>query len=447
MTLLQRFLQFIKEENLFQNTDRLLLAVSGGVDSVVLCELCKQSKFKFTIAHCNFQLRGEESTRDENFVRELAKRYQVPIHVKEFNTNQYALDHKLSVQVVARNLRYTWFNELLIDNGSNLKYVLTAHHADDNIETMLMNLFKGTGITGLRGILPKQNGIIRPLLFAHKAAIMSFSEENNLSYVEDSSNELDKYTRNYFRNQLLPGIQNVFPAVEENMARNLRRFRETEQLYRHPVEWHKKNLIEIKGNEAHIPVLKLKKSVPLETITYELIKEYGFTAHQTLEVIGLFDAESGKYVQSLSHRIIKNRSWLIISPNNSEDAQTSIIDKKDKKVLFKNGLLEFKEVPVNSYRLSALPEIAQLDAEEITFPLILRKRKQSDYFYPLGMQKKKKLNRFISDQKLSVFEKEHVWLLEMNKKIIWIVGRRIDDRFKVTGKTKKVLQVKLTLHG
>jgi len=450
MSLLQRFLQFIKEENLFRHTDYLLLAVSGGIDSVALCELCKQSKFNFIIAHCNFQLRGEESERDEIFVNELARKYNVPILIKKFDTYLYALENKLSIQVAARQLRYSWFNEILESKQEaettqvRAKYLLTAHHLDDNIETMLMNLFKGTGITGLRGMLPKQNRILRPLLFARKKDIIEFARNNNLNYVEDSSNESDKYTRNYFRNHLLPDISKVFPAVEENLAKSLQHFRETEQLFRQAIEQHKKKLIELKGNEVHIPVLKLKKSMPLETITYEIIKGYGFTSHQATEVISLFNAGTGKYIQSPSHRIIKNRDWLIISPNNTNDSQTIIIDNLEKNIIFEKGKMEFKELPVKDYRMSTSSDIAHLDAAAIIFPLILRKRRQSDYFYPLGMQKKKKLNRFLSDLKLSLTEKENIWLLEMNKKIIWIIGKRIDDRFKVTGKTKKVLQIRFT---
>jgi len=450
MSLLQRFLQFIKEENLFRHTDYLLLAVSGGIDSVALCELCKQSKFNFIIAHCNFQLRGEESERDEIFVNELARKYNVPILIKKFDTYLYALENKLSIQVAARQLRYSWFNEILESKQEaettqvRAKYLLTAHHLDDNIETMLMNLFKGTGITGLRGMLPKQNRILRPLLFARKKDIIEFARNNNLNYVEDSSNESAKYTRNYFRNHLLPDISKVFPAVEENLAKSLQHFRETEQLFRQAIEQHKKKLIELKGNEVHIPVLKLKKSMPLETITYEIIKGYGFTSHQATEVISLFNAGTGKYIQSPSHRIIKNRDWLIISPNNTNDSQTIIIDNLEKNIIFEKGKMEFKELPVKDYRMSTSSDIAHLDAAAIIFPLILRKRRQSDYFYPLGMQKKKKLNRFLSDLKLSLTEKENIWLLEMNKKIIWIIGKRIDDRFKVTGKTKKVLQIRFT---
>ncbi|MEO6540828.1 MAG: tRNA lysidine(34) synthetase TilS, partial [Ferruginibacter sp.] len=216
MDLLKEFQQYIKAQNLFQPKDKLLLAVSGGVDSVVLCELCKQAGYDFVIAHCNFQLRGEESERDENFVRELGKKYEVEVLVKKFDTNKYAQENKLSIQVVARELRYAWFNELLakIKNDLNpegsaspfrgLGGLLTAHHANDNTETLLMNFFKGTGINGLHGILPKQGNIIRPLLFAKKEELSAFAAANRLAFVEDSSNAADKYTRNYFRNQLIP---------------------------------------------------------------------------------------------------------------------------------------------------------------------------------------------------------------------------------------------------
>lgn len=448
MDLLQHFRQFIREENLFQQNSKLLIAVSGGMDSVVLCELCRQAGFSFTIAHCNFQLRDEESTRDEQFVRRLGDKYNVEVMVKSFDTKKYAADNKLSIQVAARELRYHWFYDLLNKQENTTwassegpGFILTAHHADDNIETMLMNFFKGTGIAGLRAILPKQAKLIRPLLFARKAWIHQFASEHKLEFVEDSSNMSDKYTRNYFRNQLLPAIQKVFPQVDDNLANNLGRFREIEQLYLQAIESHKKKLLEPKGNEVHIAVLKLKKSFPLETIIYEIIKEYGFTSHQTKDVVDLIDGETGKYIQSGLFRIIKNRNWLIISPNKTEESQTIIINEEERKVAFRKGTLDFKEMDFASWQLSASPGIAQLDLAEIRYPLILRKRKQGDYFYPLGLNKKKKLNRFLSDKKLSLTDKENTWVLEMNKKIIWVVGQRIDDRFKITGKTSKILQV------
>ena len=458
MNLLKKFTDFIKKENLFQPKDKLLLAVSGGVDSVVLCELCKLAGFDFVIAHCNFQLRGEESKRDEQFVRELTKKYNVEIFVKKFDTEKYAEENKLSIQVAARELRYGWFNQIV--NGQlsmvnshagfirhsplTIHHILTAHHANDNIETLLINFFKGSGINGLRGILPKHGNIIRPLLFAKKEELIEFAKENNLSYVEDSSNVSDKYTRNYFRNQLIPSVQKVFPQVEDNLLNNIQRFKDIETLYQQSIELHKKKLLEKKGEEIHIPVLKLFKSDPLPTIVYEIIKDFGFTSNQTEDVIKLLNSDSGKYVQSHTHKIIKNRNWLIITSSLTTVAENILIEEEDKVVEFLNGKLEMKQISAAGYKLSGSESIAQLDSDEIKFPLLLRKWKQGDYFYPLGMKKKKKLSRFFIDQKLSLTEKENIWMLEMNKKIIWIVGKRIDDRFKITPKTKNILKISLS---
>ncbi len=471
MNLLEKFQQYIKHKNLFQPKDKLLLAVSGGVDSVVLCELCKQAGYDFTIAHCNFQLRGDESERDEAFVKELGKKYDVEVQVKKFDTQTFATENKLSIQVAARELRYNWFAELTgnmqyakgdgqlaIGNMQNAKeietsepdcqlpianFLITAHHANDNIETLLMNFFKGTGINGLHGILPKQGNIIRPLLFAKKEDIAAFAKANNLNFVEDSSNASDKYTRNYFRNQLIPDLQKVFPQVQDNLLNNIERFREIETLYQQSVHLAKKKLLEQKGNEIHIPVLKLQKTEALHTILYEIVKDYGFTAHQTNEVVDLLKSETGKYISSATHRIIKNRNWLIIAPNKTIEAQNIFIEKNDIKVDFQQGSINIELLPTTNHQLQTSNQIAQVNASEIKFPLLLRKCKPGDYFYPLGMQKKKKLSRFLIDQKLSLTQKEKTWVIEMDKKIIWVVGLRIDDRFKITDSAKNILQLSL----
>ena len=452
MTFLKRFIDYNKEQNLFQKNDRLLLAVSGGVDSVVLCKLCKQANYHFQIAHCNFQLRGEESERDEKFVRSLAEKYEVEIFVKRFDTKEYAAQNKVSIQVAARELRYKWFEEVASspdnyreqEGGSgNEPWIVTAHHANDNIETLLMNFFKGTGIKGLQGILPRQGNIIRPLLFAKKEEILQFARENNLSFVEDSSNSSDKYTRNYFRNQLIPALKKVFPQVEENLLNNIDRYREIEILYSQSVVLHKKKLLETKGNEVHIPVLKLLKVGPLKTLIYEIIKDYGFTAHQMEEVVSLLKSGSGKYISSATHKIIKNRNWLIIAPINPLEANHILINETDKEIDFEDGKLRIKNYDLEMGKPPCSDFIATLDAANIRFPLLLRKWKQGDYFYPLGMRHKKKLSKFFIDQKLSVTDKEKVWVIESDKKVIWIVGKRIDDRFKITDKTKKVLSIEL----
>ncbi len=470
MSLLQDFQKFIAKENLFSAKDTLLLAVSGGIDSVVLCELCKQADYNFIIAHCNFQLRGEESNRDEEFVKDLGTKYGKQVLVKHFKTDLYAAEKKVSIQVAARELRYAWFdretshvsreastlNPKNISNDKNNRgftdasrltsHVVTAHHLDDNIETMLMNFFKGTGIAGLRGMLPKQGKIIRPLLFAKKETINQFAEENKLSWVEDSSNQSDKYARNYFRNQLIPLIKNVYPGVENNLGNNVARFKDIEVLYHQSIDQHKKKLLEYKGNEVHIPVLKLQKAAPLHSIVYEIVKDYQFSTDQTTDIIALLQSETGRYVQSATYRIFKNRNWLIISPNETREAANILIEATGKVEFGSEEArrleMEFVLLDKVPAKISTLPAIAFLDAAAIKFPLLLRKWKTGDYFYPLGMPKKKKLSRFLIDQKLSKTEKENVWVVEMNKKIIWVVGHRIDDRFKIVPSTQKVLQIK-----
>jgi tRNA(Ile)-lysidine synthase len=480
MNLLQRFQQYISDQHLFSQGDTLLLAVSGGIDSVVLCELCKQAGYTFIIAHCNFKLRAAESERDAAFVEQLALSYGVPFLKKEFDTAAYAAGRKLSIQEAARELRYGWFAELLkpsipgkpgravnrqsaipgksgqSDNRQSagqeveepihdsrlpIHVLLTAHHLDDNIETMLMHFFRGTGIHGLRGMLPKQNYLVRPLLFARKQELKQFATENKLSWVEDSSNALDKYSRNYFRNQLIPLVQQIYPEAENNLAGNLRRFAEMELLYEQALKMHKKKLLEFKGDEVHIPILKLQKAEPLHSIVYEIIKDFGFSAAQVEEVIKLLSSESGRYVQSATHRIIKNRRWLIIAPAQAEQAQTLVIDEDENRIVFENGALVFEQLKNKNVQLINDPAIALIDQRAIQFPLVLRKWKRGDYFYPLGLKKKKKLARFFIDQKLSMTDKEKVWVLESNKKILWAVGLRIDDRFKITDSTKTVIRI------
>ncbi|MBS1933480.1 MAG: tRNA lysidine(34) synthetase TilS [Bacteroidetes bacterium] len=457
MSLENNFQTFIHQQNLFQPKDKLLLAVSGGVDSVVLCELCYRCGFDFAIAHCNFQLRGNESDRDEEFVKQLAEKYQKPFFVKRFETERYAIEKKISIQVAARELRYAWFTELVdrwqmtVDspnsNTGNWQlatgiFLATAHHLNDSIETMLMNFFKGTGISGLHGILSKQGKIIRPLLFATKEEIIQFATENHLQWVEDSSNDSDKYARNHLRHHIIPAVEKIYPELINNLSSNIERFRDLETLYHQSILQHKKKLLEQKGNEIHVPVLKLKKSEPLNTIIYEIIKDFDFTSGQVDEVINLLDSESGKYIESSSHRIIKNRNWIIIAPNNVDEANNIVVDDINCQLSIVNyGSIHFEVHSTTNYKLQTSNSIAQLDASKIKFPLIVRNWKLGDYFYPLGMKKKKKLARFFIDNKLSQTQKEKIRVIEMNKKIIWVIGMRIDERFKITPQTKEIVKI------
>ena len=455
--MLKQFIAFVNKEQLFTTGDGLLLAVSGGLDSVVLCELCFQAGYDFVIAHCNFQLRGEESVRDEQFVQALGKKYGKQVLVKHFDTMAYAEQQKVSVQVAARDLRYAWFESAIGNQQSATDsdapthhsplttHILTAHHLDDNVETLLMKFFKGTGIAGLHGILPKQGKLVRPLLFARKEELLLFAQQHQLQWVEDSSNAQDKYARNYLRHQVIPSLQQLYPEVVSNLADNINRFREAEILYQQAVEQHKKKLLEYKGEEIHIPVLKLKKTTPLHTIVYEIAKGYGFSPAQVPDIVRLLDSGSGRYVASASHRIIRNRNWLIIAPAATEVATHIIIEEKDTLIKFAAGSLQFTHENTHNSQLPTTNSIACIDDKHLHFPLILRPWKAGDYFYPLGMQKKKKLARFLTDQKLSKTAKEQVWVMESQKRIVWVVGMRIDDRFKITDATKAVLQIELKM--
>lgn len=419
------------------------IAVSGGVDSVVLTDLMSKTSFSFSILHCNFNLRNDESKRDEIFVQSLATKYNTSILVEHFDTNSYALEHKLSIQVAARNLRYNWFKNIIDQNTTTNKkcFLLTAHQADDTIETVLMNIFRGTGLKGLHGISMQNNYILRPLLFARRSEIEQYAKQNNLDWVEDSSNKKVDYTRNNFRLNIIPLIKEHFLTVEENLLANIEKWKEAEVIYNLYINEQKQKLIEVKDNAIQIPILKLQQQKAVKTVLYEIITIYGFTANQLKDVIELLDAATGKYIVSATHRILKNRKWIIITPLKSNNIQHFIIDQEDKEIFFDSNSIEIK-IKENS-EIQSNSNIACLDLKKISFPLLLRKYKQGDYFYPLGMSKKKKISRFLIDAKLSLTQKEDIWVMESNKKIIWLVGLRIDDRFKVTTQTKSILQLQV----
>jgi tRNA(Ile)-lysidine synthase len=417
--------------------NRYLLAVSGGIDSVVLCELSRQSEFNFAIAHCNFQLREEESERDENFVRGLESKYGVQVFVKKFDTQQYAEEKSLSIQEAARELRYAWFAQLQSEHG--FAYTLLAHHADDNIETLLMNFFRGTGLQGLTGIPESNPNILRPMLDIRRQDIIEFARENNLQWVEDSSNSSSKYTRNFFRNELIPAIQKVYPNADENLLRNIERMKKINGLYQESVEQLKRKILEVHSTETRIPVKKLL-AYRHTSLIFEIIKDFGFNEKQVDEVLKLADAGSGKFIENDRYQLIKQGNWFIMA-GKSIPRETIAIDRDVDAVELagKRMLLQF--IPGEKFQLRKSELIAQLDAKKIEFPLLVRKWKQGDYFYPLGMLKKKKLSRFFIDQKLPKNQKENVWVLESNKKIIWVAGMRIDERFKITSATKQVLLI------
>jgi tRNA(Ile)-lysidine synthase len=336
-------------------------------------------------------------------------------------------------------LRYTWFAELHRENKN--VYVLLGHHANDNIETLLMNFFRGSGIEGLTGMHSSSyHSCLRPLLHNTRSQIEAFVKEHQLSWVEDSSNQESKYTRNFFRNELMPMLKKVYPSVEENLLDNVSRFKRIDALYKIGLEKIKKEVIEINGAEVVIPIHKLKPYYTTALI-YEIIRDFGFGEKQVDEVLKLADSESGRYIENDSHQIIKHRKNLIITPKSSAPKTVAIIERNTETAELAGTWFNCRLYAIENFKLNKTETVAQLDGDVLAFPLLVRRWKEGDYFYPLGMKKKKKLSRFFIDQKLSRSEKEKVWVVESGQKIVWVVGYRIDDRFKITNRTKTVLEI------
>lgn len=438
------FIEKISAHALWKKQDHLYLACSGGLDSLVLAHLLHASGFDFTILHCNFQLRGEESERDERFVKELAHQLNVAIQIKRFDTEREMELSKKGVQETARILRYKWFTEVVANDAANVnKWVLTAHHADDQVETMLIQLFRGTGLAGLQGIKMKSGNLIRPLLFADRKSLLGYANYFKLSWVEDSSNAETNYTRNFIRHNIIPSLEEVFPAIKSTMIQNGKRFEEIEMIYQQKVSEIKSRLVIQKGQGFAIPVNKLKNLQPLDTLMYEVFSIYGFTTHQIPEIKKLFDAPTGKYISSQQNRVLKNRNWLLIEPLVEKAQDIKIVEETDALVDLDTYQLVFKSI-AGQHQISNDENQAFLNLKKLKFPLLVRKWRAGDYFYPLGMKKKKKVSRFMTDLKLTLTEKENQYVVESDKKIVWVVGRRIDERFKVEEQTTEKLSITIS---
>jgi tRNA(Ile)-lysidine synthase len=441
MNLLPEFVDYVNTHRLFEKTDRLLLACSGGSDSMALATLCLKAGYSLALAHVNFQLRGEESDRDAAFVKAWAETNNIPFFINKADTKKYAQDKQINIQEAARAIRYEWFETLAKEK--NFSCILTAHHADDSIETVLMNLFKGTGIAGLHGILPKNGLLRRPLLFAFREYLDAYVTEEQVPFITDSSNNDEKYTRNFLRLQVWPRIRERFAQAPQNMLFSIERFRESEMIYRDALQQKKKKLLLRENNHWRIPVRLLQKMEPQATLMYELIHEFGFSPGQLPDALHLLEAETGKYLLSPTHRLLKNREWLLITSLEHAQEGPVLIEAGDNGCIFQEGALHLYW-PETGQPIPETTETAWLDASRIQFPLILRRWKNGDYFHPLGLDKKKKIARFLIDLKLSKADKEQVWVLESNKKIVWVVGHRIDHRMRVTESTKKILALKCT---
>lgn len=418
-----------------------LIAVSGGVDSMVLAHCFKSLCCRFRIAHCNFQLRGIEADLDTKLVKKWCSENNIECDTRHFHTTAYAAEHKLSIQVAARQLRYTFFNEIM--SNHQIDYLVTAHHRDDNIETVLFHFFRGTGISGLCGIPSGNHSIIRPLLHVSKQDIETYAYEHNVPFRLDESNLKQEYTRNKLRLAIIPELKQMFPSFEQNMVHNIERLSEVNELYMQQIELYKKKLLEPRGKDFYIPLLKLKYITPLQTVLYELIKPFGFSSDQVPEVIQLMHGHTGSYIQSKEYRIIKNRNFFIITSAVSTESEQILIQQETKEIQTNSFSLSIKSSLASDYVLKKESSICALDASLLVWPLVLRKWKQGDYMYPFGMQKKKKVSKILIDAKIPLHEKEQIWVLESDKKIVWVLGIKTDNRFRITSHTKEVVELHL----
>ncbi len=438
MDLLEAFKQHLQEHWPGLADQKVLLAVSGGMDSMVMADLFLRVHIPFGLAHCNFQLRDKESEADQQLVSDWAAQHSIPFHVTRFDTQTESTQRKQGIQEVARELRYAWLESVRAEHGYSL--IATAHHAQDNAETVLFNLFRGTGISGLHGIRLKQKKLIRPLMFAAKDQVRSWAASQVVPYRDDSSNASDKYKRNAIRLNILPVVEQHFPGVVERINESIHRLSEAEILYQEAVTQRLKKLEQIRGKDVYIPVRKLLKQEPLNTVCYELFRKYGFGTAQVQQLLQLTTAPAGKFIENERYRVVKDREFLIITSSSSEDTDFHLVPRIPSTIEVSDGRFRFSRS--TNLTISSNPDIACLDADSVELPLVLRRWRTGDYFYPLGMgMKKKKLSRFFIDQKIALPAKERLWILTSGKKIVWISGLRLDERFKVTDKTRKVLKV------
>ncbi len=440
---INRFNNFIEQNSLFGHADKVLAAVSGGMDSVLMVHLLKSAGFTFGIAHCNFQLRGNESIADQEFCHHLAQQFRVPFHTVNFDTSAYAANQKISIQMAARQLRYQWFEQVRQQSGYTV--ISLAHHQNDAIETILLNLTRGTGIAGMHGILPKKGHLARPMLFLNRDEIKALVDENKMPYAEDSSNSSVKYARNKLRLEVIPKLKELNPGLEHTFENNLERFRELEQLLELRVAELKKDLFVYEQDNIVIPLAGIKNLNPKRLLLFSLLQEFGFNETSIDDLIGVLDKHPGRTFESPAFKLILDRHKLILTKKENNTSQSLKISEGEHSVNYRN------------YKLTLLHDDSPLivkdnqmavsiDAGLLVYPLTLRGWQQGDYFYPLGMRSRKKLSDFFIGQKVPVHDKNNIPLLvNGNGDLVWIGGYRPDDRYKVTDNTKKVTIFELVL--
>ena len=438
--MLRQFRQFVNQNQLFNHSHSLLAAVSGGADSVVMLHLLAQCRLKVAVAHCNFQLRGADADGDEEFVRQLAAKYQMQFFSIRFNTLAYADERRLSVEMAARELRYNWFAQLAAEH--HFDRILTAHHLNDNIETLLLNLTRGTGINGLVGISAVNGNIARPLLFATRNQIEEYARLNNLAFRTDYTNLTDEYQRNIVRHRIVPVLKELNPAFEERMSKNFNHIRQAADIYNWYVTKISAEVLKTCGPQIIIDTEKLMQQQFAEAVLYECVRAFGFNSAQMEDIMRCIGQKSGSTFKSATHRLLVDRLQIIIEPAEQTDFETIVIESPQN---IDNLGLTMQVVPIADFVLDKRPCVACLDLDKLCFPLSIRRWQHGDFFYPIGMSKAQKLSDFFVNNKVNVFEKERVMVLTSDEKIAWIIGYRPDNRFKISNETQRVLILSLKL--
>jgi len=435
----QKVQTYIHKHQLLTPKGLIIVGVSGGTDSVVLLHLLVSLGYDCVAAHCNFHLRMEESKRDDEFVRNLAHSYSIPFYHIDFETTKYAKAHKISIEMAARNLRYSWFYDLLekLDGQA----IAVAHQADDNVETMLMNLVRGTGLRGLTGIPKRNKKVVRPLLRCNRSEIENYLLEHDLEHVEDSTNAANNYLRNKFRNEVLPVLTEINPTVRENLYHSIKNLEGNLAIYQQAIDNIQELIVHKNDNIIKMDIDLIKQQVHVPTVMYELLYPYGFNSALIEQITECLDAEPGRIFYSDAYRLIKDRKCLIISEKDHIKTEYYSIEQTDKEIDFPIKLKINKLLVTPDFQVSKKRFCIHVDASKLTFPLQLRRWKAGDWFFPFGMTKKKKISDFFIDNKLSLDEKEQSWLLISGNDIVWIIGQRVDNRFRVTAETKEVYEI------
>ena len=431
--MLQKFQNHINANFGFLKDKKLLLAISGGMDSMVLVHLFQKLNLNFALAHCNFQLRGAESDGDENFVAAYAKLNNIACFITKFDTSNYSKENKLSTQVAARNLRYNWFNEIL--EQEKFDYIVTAHHADDVAETFMINLSRGTGLDGLTGI-PSQNGnIIRPMLPFSRKEIENYVLENKLKWREDSSNASDKYLRNKIRHHIIPVFKEINESFLQSFQNTLEHLNQEQSLINDAVQMVYEKVVSEENQQLKINISALLHYKNHKAYLYQWLNKYGFSAWN--DVYNLIEAQSGKQILSEKYILLKDRDFLILSKKEKTNFEEIVIHSITEKPNFPLKLTLCNLCDISNQ----MKNVIFVDENKIQFPLTIRKWKEGDYFYPTGMKGKKKVSKFFKDEKFTLFQKQDTWILESNNQIVWIIGYRADERFKTENTTQTIIQI------